>query len=49
MGLRTADFSRCVEQRFTCSLNATSRTCGLELGPVQPSVGYINVLALPLE
>lgn len=38
VGLRTVDFGNCTEQRFSCSLNATSNTCGVELGPVQPSV-----------
>ena len=38
MSLRTADFGNCTEQRFSCTLNATSNVCGVELGPVQPSV-----------
>ena len=36
--LNVIDFGNCTELRFSCSLNATSTTCGLDLGPVKPSV-----------
>lgn len=36
--LKMIDFGNCTEQRFSCSLNATSNTCRMELGPVKPSV-----------